>query len=63
VMLRVHCNRLDKDVIVWASDWISIDNAESGVALRYRCACGLVAELVDGRTVPTPLSAHLELVA
>jgi hypothetical protein len=62
-MLRVHCDRLGKDVIVWASDWISIDNATTGVSLRYRCACGLVAELVDGKAVPTPISTHLELVA
>jgi hypothetical protein len=62
-MLRVHCELLDKDVIVWASDLIGIDNTLEGIVVRYRCACGHVAEVLDGARATSRSTVHFEAVA
>ncbi|HEX5696729.1 MAG TPA: hypothetical protein VFZ15_10085 [Acidimicrobiia bacterium] len=58
-MFLTPCDRLGREVLIWASDLHGITNTEAGIVLRFRCACGDVAELLTGATAPVRISAHL----
>jgi hypothetical protein len=46
VVFLARCDNLGRDALIWASDLIGIVNADEGMVVRYRCACGEAAELL-----------------
>jgi hypothetical protein len=57
------CDNLDREAIIWASDLHGILNTDLGIVVRYRCACGQMAEMLTGSGSEVRLSVHLGLVA
>lgn len=58
-MFVAQCDHLGREVLIWTSDLHSIDNTEQGIVLRYRCACGGMAEMLTGSGSPVRVSVHL----
>lgn len=58
-MFLAHCDRLDREVIIWASSLDGIENTENGIVVRYRCACGRPAEMLTGARAPARLTVHV----
>jgi hypothetical protein len=59
VVFLARCDNLGRDALIWASDLIGIVNADEGMVVRYRCACGEAAELLTGSRADVRVSVHL----
>jgi len=57
------CDHLGREALIWASDLEGIVNTEAGIVLRYRCACGELAEMLTGSGSDVRVSVHLGLAA
>lgn len=62
-MFVAQCDNLGREMLIWTSDLHSIDNTEHGIVLRYRCACGDMAEMLTGSGSPVRVSVHLGVAA
>ncbi|MEX1133930.1 MAG: hypothetical protein WED83_03690 [Acidimicrobiia bacterium] len=58
-MFLVHCDHLDREVIIWTSSLDGIENTENGIVVRYRCACGRPAEMLTGARSPATFNVHV----
>ncbi len=57
-MMVVHCNRLDREVMIWTGSIHGISDTEHGLVMTYKCACGEAGQLLTGSKVERELSAH-----
>jgi len=57
-MMVVHCARLDREVLIWASSITGIDRTDHGLVVSYRCACGEAGRLLTGADAKVEVSAH-----
>jgi hypothetical protein len=57
------CDNLGVQALIWASDLQTIENTDDGIVLRYRCACGQIAEMLTGSGSPVRVSYHLGVAA
>lgn len=57
-MFLAQCERLGRQVLIWVSDVEGMVNTEHGIVLRYRCACGEMAEMLTGSQSPIRVSLH-----
>ncbi|HWL48851.1 MAG TPA: hypothetical protein VNT92_03165 [Acidimicrobiia bacterium] len=62
-MFLAQCDHLGREALIWASDLEGIVNTEAGIVLRYRCACGELAEMLTGSGSDVRVSVHLGLAA
>jgi len=62
-MLLTRCDILGRDVLIWASDLEGITNTVDGMVVRYRCACGELAETLAGPQTSVPVNLHLGVSA
>ena len=62
-MFLAQCDILGREALIWASDLQGILNTEAGLVVRYRCACGQIAEMLTGSGSDVRLSVHLGLAA
>ena len=62
-MFLAQCDILGREALIWASDLQGIVNTEAGLVVRYRCACGQIAEMLTGSGSDVRLSVHLGLAA
>lgn len=52
-MLSVRCDHTGARALVFSSDVRAIHNTESGMVVRYRCACGAPGVMVTGSGAPS----------
>jgi hypothetical protein len=52
------CDNLDRQVLIWPSDVLGIENTDHGMVVRYRCTCGGMAEMLTGARSPVRVSVH-----
>lgn len=58
-MMAVHCERLDREVLIWTHAIAGIDNTEHGVVVTYQCACGEMGQVLTGSRAKQEVSAHV----
>ncbi|MGH8913917.1 MAG: hypothetical protein ACRDZM_05295 [Acidimicrobiia bacterium] len=61
-MFLAQCDNLGRQALIWASDLQGIVNTDQGIAIRYRCVCGEMAEMLTGAGSPVRVSYHLGAV-
>jgi hypothetical protein len=62
-MLLARCGILGREVLIWASDLEGIINTDDGMVVRYRCACGELAETLAGPHASVTANLHLGVPA
>jgi hypothetical protein len=63
VVFLAQCDIIGRQALIWASDLHGIVNTETGMVVRYRCACGEPAEMLTGSGSDVRVSLHLGLAA
>ena len=58
-MFSVHCDRIDREVLIWTESIIGIQNTDHGVVVVYNCACNETAEMLTGKNAPVEVSRHI----
>jgi hypothetical protein len=58
-VLGAYCDRLDREVLIWYSSIIAVDNTAEGILLTCQCACGEVAQMLTGARVAAEKTSHL----
>ena len=58
-MMAIHCERLDREVMIWTGQVAGIDNTEHGIVVTYQCACGEMGQVLTGAGAAREVSAHV----
>lgn len=62
-MFLARCENLGRDTLIWVSDVQAVINTDRGIVVRYRCACGEMAEMLTGSGSEVRLNVHLGVAA